>query len=91
MLFLHVLPSVKSVLGGPSHAIIDIERAPAARGIEISTFTTNDDGVENAGAGVVIGMAPGDIAGGLERVIGDRAGLSIRSFAARARHEHILD
>jgi hypothetical protein len=77
MLFLHVIPSVSPVHGGPSRAIIDIERAPAARGIEFSTFTTNDDGVENTGAGVVIRMAPEDITGGLEWLMDGRAGLSV--------------
>jgi glycosyltransferase involved in cell wall biosynthesis len=41
---LHVIPSVSQVHGGPSRAIVDIERALAARGIEVTTVTTNDDG-----------------------------------------------
>lgn len=44
MRVLHVIPSVSSVHGGPSRAIVDIERALAARGIEVTTVTTNDDG-----------------------------------------------
>ena len=44
MRVLHVIPSVSAVHGGPSRAIINIERALAARGIEVTTVTTNDDG-----------------------------------------------
>jgi len=44
MKVLHVIPSVSAVHGGPSRAIVDIERALAARGIEVTTVTTNDDG-----------------------------------------------
>jgi glycosyltransferase involved in cell wall biosynthesis len=44
MKVLHVIPSVSPVHGGPSRAILDMERALAARGIEVTTATTNDDG-----------------------------------------------
>ena len=44
MKVLHVIPSVSPVHGGPSRAIVDIERALSARGIEVTTATTNDDG-----------------------------------------------
>jgi glycosyltransferase involved in cell wall biosynthesis len=44
MKVLHVIPSVSSVHGGPSRAIVDIERALASRSIEVTTVTTNDDG-----------------------------------------------
>src|SRR5262245_61012022 len=44
MKVLHVIPSISPVHGGPSRAIIDIERALAERGIEVTTVTTNDDG-----------------------------------------------
>jgi glycosyltransferase involved in cell wall biosynthesis len=44
MKVLHVIPSVSAVHGGPSRAIVDIERALADRGIEVTTVTTNDDG-----------------------------------------------
>jgi glycosyltransferase involved in cell wall biosynthesis len=44
MKVLHVIPSVSAVHGGPSRAIIDIERALSARGIQVTTVTTNDDG-----------------------------------------------
>ena len=44
MRVLHVISSVSPVHGGPSRAIVDIERALAARGIEVTTVTTNDDG-----------------------------------------------
>ena len=44
MKVLHVIPSVSAVHGGPSRAIVDIEHALAARGIEVTTVTTNDDG-----------------------------------------------
>ena len=44
MKILHVIPSVSPVHGGPSRAIVDIEQALAARGIEVTTVTTNDDG-----------------------------------------------
>jgi glycosyltransferase involved in cell wall biosynthesis len=44
MKVLHVIPSVSLVHGGPSRAIVDIEQALVARGIEVTTVTTNDDG-----------------------------------------------
>ncbi len=40
---LHVIPSVSDRHGGPSRAILDIERALTARGVEVTTVTTNDD------------------------------------------------
>jgi glycosyltransferase involved in cell wall biosynthesis len=44
MKVLHIIPSVSAAHGGPSRAIINIEQALAARGIEVTTATTNDDG-----------------------------------------------
>ena len=44
MRVLQVIPSVSPVHGGPSRAIVDIEQALAARGMEVTTVTTNDDG-----------------------------------------------
>jgi glycosyltransferase involved in cell wall biosynthesis len=44
MRVLQVIPSVSPVHGGPSRAIVDIERALTARGIEVTTVTSNDDG-----------------------------------------------
>ena len=44
MKVLHVIPSVSESQGGPSRAIIDIERALTARNIDVTTVTTNDDG-----------------------------------------------
>jgi glycosyltransferase involved in cell wall biosynthesis len=44
MKVLHVIPSVSPVHGGPSRAIVDIERALSARGVDVTTVTTNDDG-----------------------------------------------
>ncbi len=44
MKVLHVIPSVSVVHGGPSRAMVNIERALAGRGIEVTTVTTNDDG-----------------------------------------------
>jgi glycosyltransferase involved in cell wall biosynthesis len=44
MRILHVIPSVSAVHGGPSRAISDMEQALSARGIEVTTLTTNDDG-----------------------------------------------
>jgi glycosyltransferase involved in cell wall biosynthesis len=46
MRVLQVIPSVSPVHGGPSRAIVDIERALTARGIEVTTVATNDDGAE---------------------------------------------
>lgn len=46
MKVLHVIPSVSVVHGGPSRAILEIEHALAARGIEVTTVATNDDGNE---------------------------------------------
>jgi glycosyltransferase involved in cell wall biosynthesis len=46
MKVLHVIPSVSPVHGGPSRAIVDIERALTARGIEVTTVSTNDDGAD---------------------------------------------
>ena len=39
--------------------------------------------IEKAGAGIVVGTMPEDIAAGLERLMGDRTGLSVKSTAAR--------
>jgi glycosyltransferase involved in cell wall biosynthesis len=44
MKVLHVIPSVSPVHGGPSRAIADMERALAARGVHVTTATTDDDG-----------------------------------------------
>jgi glycosyltransferase involved in cell wall biosynthesis len=44
MKVLHVIPSVSAAFGGPSRAIANMERALAARSIEVTTVTTNDDG-----------------------------------------------
>jgi glycosyltransferase involved in cell wall biosynthesis len=44
---LHVIPSVSPVHGGPSRAIAEMERALCARGINVTTVTTNDDGNVN--------------------------------------------
>jgi glycosyltransferase involved in cell wall biosynthesis len=44
MKVLHVIPSVSAVHGGPSQVIVDIEHALTARGIDVTTVTTNDDG-----------------------------------------------
>jgi glycosyltransferase involved in cell wall biosynthesis len=44
MKVLHVIPSVSPVHGGPSSAIVNIERALVARGVQVTTVTTNDDG-----------------------------------------------
>jgi glycosyltransferase involved in cell wall biosynthesis len=44
MKVLHVISSVSPFRGGPSRAIADMERALAARGIQVTTITTNDDG-----------------------------------------------
>jgi glycosyltransferase involved in cell wall biosynthesis len=40
---LHVIPSMSDRDGGPSRAIRDIEHALAARGVEVTTVTTNHD------------------------------------------------
>lgn len=44
MRVLHVIPSVSRVHGGPSRAIVSIERALARRNIQVTTLTTDDDG-----------------------------------------------
>jgi glycosyltransferase involved in cell wall biosynthesis len=44
MKILQVIPSVAAVHGGPSRAIVEIERALSGRGIEVTTVTTNDNG-----------------------------------------------
>lgn len=44
MKVLHVIPSLSSVHGGPSRAMVTIERALAAAGIDVTTVTTDDDG-----------------------------------------------
>ena len=41
---LQVIPSVSLSQGGPTRALLDIERALKARGIAVTTVTTNDDG-----------------------------------------------
>jgi len=44
MKVLQVISSVSRAQGGPSSAIVNIERALHARGIEVTTVATNDDG-----------------------------------------------
>ncbi len=44
MRVLHVIPSVSESSGGPSKAIVQIEQSLLARGVEVVTVTTNDDG-----------------------------------------------
>ncbi|MGC9954226.1 MAG: glycosyltransferase [Rhizomicrobium sp.] len=44
MKILHVIPSISPSQGGPSRAIVDMERALTARGLDVTTVTTNDDG-----------------------------------------------
>ena len=44
MKVLHVIPSVSTVHGGPSRAIIDMEQALSRRGLSVTTITTDDDG-----------------------------------------------
>lgn len=44
MRVLHVIPSLSAAFGGPSRAVADMERALAARRIDVTTVTTNDDG-----------------------------------------------
>lgn len=41
---LHVIPSVAVAHGGPSRAIVEMETALAARGVRVTTLTTDDDG-----------------------------------------------
>ena len=44
MRVLHVIPSVSESSGGPSKAIVQMEQSLLARGVEVVTVTTNDDG-----------------------------------------------
>jgi glycosyltransferase involved in cell wall biosynthesis len=44
MKVLHVIPSVSLAHGGPSRAILEMERVLSDRGIQVTTVTTNDDG-----------------------------------------------
>jgi glycosyltransferase involved in cell wall biosynthesis len=44
MKVLQVIGSISPSRGGPSRAVADIERALAARGVHVTTVTTNDDG-----------------------------------------------
>jgi len=44
MKVLHVIPSLSSAHGGPSHAMSYIESALRAHGVEVETATTDDDG-----------------------------------------------
>lgn len=44
MRVLHVIPSVSLSSGGPGKAIVQMEQALLARGVEVVTITTNDDG-----------------------------------------------
>jgi glycosyltransferase involved in cell wall biosynthesis len=41
---LHVIPSVSAVHGGPSRAIVAMERALTEAGVNVTTATTDDDG-----------------------------------------------
>lgn len=44
MRVLHVIPSVSLSSGGPGKAIVQMEQALLARGVEVVTISTNDDG-----------------------------------------------
>jgi len=44
MRVLHVIPSIAPTSGGPSRAMVEIERALAGCGVEVTTVTTDDDG-----------------------------------------------
>lgn len=41
---LHVIPSISAAHGGPSRAIVAIEKALCLRGASVTTLTTDDDG-----------------------------------------------
>lgn len=41
---LHVIPSVSLIHGGPSWAIVSIEKSLSSKGLKITTATTDDDG-----------------------------------------------
>lgn len=44
MRVLHVIPSVSGSSGGPGKAIVQIEQTLSAKGVEVVTITTDDDG-----------------------------------------------
>ena len=44
MKILHVIPSVSALHGGPSQAIVTIEKSLSAKGVAVTTLTTDDDG-----------------------------------------------
>lgn len=61
---LHVIPSVAIAHGGPSRAIVEMETALAARGVRVTTLTTDDDG---PGRRLAPGARPA-LPSGVERV-----------------------
>lgn len=64
MRVLHVIPSVSKWHGGPSRAIVLLERALTDAGVSVTTLTTDDDG---PGRRFPAGGAP-DAPSGVERV-----------------------
>ena len=44
MRVLHVIPSLSTVHGGPTAALMEMERVLTARGMSVVTITTDDDG-----------------------------------------------
>ncbi len=44
MKILHIIPSVASVRGGPSKAVLEMVQALINQGVETEVITTNDQG-----------------------------------------------
>lgn len=73
-----VLPSYSENFG-----IAVAEALAAGLPCVVSRGVALSDEVEKAGAGIAVGTTPEDVATGIERLMDDRSGLSVKSAAAR--------
>lgn len=73
MRVLHIIPSASLAHGGPSQAIVDIERALAEGSVQVTAVTTGDDGGIRRLAALSAGWLPGLVLHISTCVLGDHA------------------